>query len=92
MKPVIIGGGLAGLTVALALAPMPVILLSAHKLGDECASGWAQGGIAAAYAPNSKSKVFWTMILANVDESGGAASKSTVRSGTPKRPPVMGGR
>ncbi len=48
MKPVIIGAGLAGLTVALFLAPMPVILLSAKKLGDESSSAWAQGGIAAA--------------------------------------------
>lgn len=47
MKPVIIGGGLAGLTTALALAPRPVILLSAKKLGTECSSAWAQGGIAA---------------------------------------------
>ena len=28
-------------------------------------------GIATAYAPNSKYKVFWTLILAGVDESGG---------------------
>lgn len=48
MKPVIIGAGLAGLTVALSLAPMPVILLSSRKLGHDCASAWAQGGIAAA--------------------------------------------
>lgn len=48
MKPVIIGAGLAGLTVALSLAPLPVILLSPKKLGDDCASAWAQGGIAAA--------------------------------------------
>jgi uncharacterized protein YkwD len=55
-------------------------------------AGVTHMGIAAAYAPNSKYKVFWTMILASVDESGGTASKATVRSGTPKRPPVMDGR
>ena len=48
MKPVIIGSGLAGLTVALSLAPMPVVVLSAKKLGQESSSVWAQGGIAAA--------------------------------------------
>jgi L-aspartate oxidase len=48
MKPVIIGAGLAGLTVALSLAPRPVIVLSSRKLGDGCASAWSQGGIAAA--------------------------------------------
>lgn len=48
MKPVIIGAGLAGLTVALSLAPMPVILISSKKLGGDSSSAWAQGGIAAA--------------------------------------------
>jgi L-aspartate oxidase len=48
MKPVIIGAGLAGLTVALSLAPMPVLLLSSKKLGEEGSSVWAQGGLAAA--------------------------------------------
>jgi L-aspartate oxidase len=47
MKPVIIGAGLAGLTVALSLAPMPVIVLSSKKLGGDSSSAWAQGGIAA---------------------------------------------
>ena len=48
MKPVILGAGLAGLTAALSLSPQPVILVSACKLGEGCASAWAQGGIAAA--------------------------------------------
>ncbi|MFA6280287.1 MAG: FAD-binding protein [Bdellovibrionales bacterium] len=47
-KPIIIGAGLAGLTVALSLAPRPCIVL-----GRKVAAGWtsselAQGGIAAA--------------------------------------------
>ena len=46
--PVIIGAGLAGLTTSLSLAPLPVIVLCAGKLGDECSSAWAQGGVAAA--------------------------------------------
>jgi L-aspartate oxidase len=45
---VVIGGGLAGLSAALALAPIPVILVSAAPLGEQASSGWAQGGIAAA--------------------------------------------
>jgi len=48
MKPVILGAGLAGVTVALALAPMPVLLVSPRKLGEGCSTAWAQGGIAAA--------------------------------------------
>ena len=46
--PVIIGAGLAGLATALALAPAPCIVLSMAPLGEQAASGWAQGGVAAA--------------------------------------------
>ncbi len=47
----VIGGGLAGLTTALALAPHRVILIAAAKLGESASSPWAQGGIAAAMGP-----------------------------------------
>jgi L-aspartate oxidase len=46
-RPVVIGGGLAGLMVALELAPEPVLLLTKAPLGLEASSGWAQGGLAA---------------------------------------------
>jgi L-aspartate oxidase len=46
---VIIGSGLAGLTTALSLAPIPVIVLAKSA---EPASAWAQGGIAAAIGPD----------------------------------------
>jgi L-aspartate oxidase len=46
--PLIIGGGVAGLTVALRLAPLPVLVLAKTPLGTEASSGWAQGGVAAA--------------------------------------------
>ncbi len=49
---VIIGGGLAGLTAALSLAPLPVILLSKAPLGFESSSVLAQGGIAASLGPD----------------------------------------
>lgn len=45
--PVIIGGGLAGLMTALALAPQPVVLVTRAPLGFEASSVLAQGGIAA---------------------------------------------
>jgi L-aspartate oxidase len=45
---VIVGAGLAGLFTALKLAPMHVTVLAAAPLGQGTASGWAQGGIAAA--------------------------------------------
>ncbi|HEX7969782.1 MAG TPA: FAD-binding protein, partial [Stellaceae bacterium] len=47
-QPIVIGAGLAGLMTALQLAPQPVVVLSKAPLGAEAASGWAQGGIAAA--------------------------------------------
>ncbi len=47
-RPVIIGAGLAGLMAALEMAPMPVLVLSAAPLGQDAASAWAQGGLAAA--------------------------------------------
>lgn len=47
-RPVIIGGGAAGLMTALQLAPRPVVLLSRSPLGAEASSMWAQGGLAAA--------------------------------------------
>ncbi|TPI56062.1 L-aspartate oxidase [Mesorhizobium sp. B3-1-3] len=46
-RPVIIGGGIAGLMTALHLAPEPVLLLSRSPLGAEASSAWAQGGLAA---------------------------------------------
>jgi L-aspartate oxidase len=48
----VIGAGLAGLTAALAAAPRPVLVLSPAPLGQACASAWAQGGMAAALAPD----------------------------------------
>ena len=49
-KPIIIGGGIAGLLTALHLAPLPVKLLSKSPLGAETSSAWAQGGLAASLA------------------------------------------
>jgi L-aspartate oxidase len=51
-RPVIIGAGAAGLMAALCLAPRPVTVLCAGKLGTNAASFWAQGGIAAAIGPD----------------------------------------
>ncbi|TGQ50345.1 L-aspartate oxidase [Mesorhizobium sp. M1C.F.Ca.ET.193.01.1.1] len=46
-RPVILGGGIAGLATALHLAPEPVVLISKAPLGDETSSALAQGGLAA---------------------------------------------
>lgn len=44
----VVGAGLAGVCVALQTRG-PVLLLSPNRLGGDCASDWAQGGIAAAF-------------------------------------------
>ncbi|MEC9345934.1 MAG: L-aspartate oxidase [Pseudomonadota bacterium] len=49
---VVVGSGLAALTTALSLAPLPVLLLTDGPLGTGGSSPWAQGGIAAALGPD----------------------------------------
>jgi len=49
--PLIIGAGLAGLSVALNTAPQPTLVLAPGALGAACSSAWAQGGMAAALSP-----------------------------------------
>ena len=51
-RVVIVGAGVAGLMTALELAPRPVVVLSKGPLGAEGSTLWAQGGLAAAFAPN----------------------------------------
>src|SRR5262245_46951282 len=50
-RVLIVGAGLAGLFLALKLAPRRVTVLSQAPLGQASASAWAQGGLAAALAP-----------------------------------------
>jgi L-aspartate oxidase len=49
---VVVGAGLGGLMTALELAPLPVLLVTRAPLGRELATAWAQGGVAAAVAPD----------------------------------------
>lgn len=49
---VVIGAGIAGLSVALRMAPHPVTVLTGAPLGEGAATAWAQGGIAAALGPD----------------------------------------
>lgn len=50
--PLVIGGGLAGLSAALSAAPRPVVVVSPAPLLEAASSAWAQGGVAAALAPD----------------------------------------
>ena len=47
----IVGAGLAGLFLALELAPRPCTVVSPAPLGEAASSSWAQGGLAAALHP-----------------------------------------
>lgn len=46
--PLIIGGGLAGLSAALEAGPRPTLVVTPARLLEACSSAWAQGGLAAA--------------------------------------------
>ena len=62
--PVIIGAGLAGLTTAIELSPLPCIVLSAGAVSTGTSTGWAQGGIAAAVGPDDDPALHATDTLA----------------------------
>lgn len=49
--PLIVGGGLAGLSAALEAAPAPTLVVTPSPLLQACSSAWAQGGVAAALTP-----------------------------------------
>lgn len=58
--PLVIGAGLAGLSVALNTAPHKTLVLAPVALGVACSSAWAQGGIAAALSPEDSPKAHAT--------------------------------
>src|SRR5260221_597505 len=66
-QPIIVGAGLAGLMTALHLAPQPVVVLTKASLGAEAASGWAQGGIAAALGADDDAALHAADTLASGD-------------------------
>lgn len=55
--PLILGAGLAGLSAALAARPRHALVISPSALGQGCASGWAQGGMAAAILANDSAEL-----------------------------------
>lgn len=50
--PLVVGGGLAGLSAALDAAPAKVLVVSPAPLLQSASSAWAQGGVAAALSPD----------------------------------------
>jgi L-aspartate oxidase len=55
--PVIIGAGLAGLSAAVELAPLPCVVLSAGQISTGTSTGWAQGGVAAAMGADDNAEL-----------------------------------
>jgi len=62
--PVIIGAGLAGLSTAVELAPLPCVVLSAGQISTGTSTGWAQGGVAAAVGPDDSAELHTTDTIA----------------------------
>lgn len=85
-QPVVVGAGLAGLTTALALAPRPCLVLSPGPLGEGAASGWAQGGIAAALGADDSPELHAADTVA---AGGGLCDPETVRSITAAGPDAV---
>jgi L-aspartate oxidase len=82
-RPVIIGGGLAGLMTALYLAPEPVIVLAKAPLGAATASAWAQGGLAAAIGGNDDAALHAADTLAAGDGLCDPAAVARIVAGAP---------
>lgn len=80
---VIVGSGIGGLVTALALAPMPVVLVTRAALGAETSTGWAQGGIAAALGPDDDAALHLADTLAAGDGLCDAAAAEKILSAAP---------
>mgnify|MGYP001176002839 FL=1 len=74
---VIVGGGIAGLTVALNLAPRQVCVITKNTLGVNTSSSWAQGGIAASIDKNDSNEDHVTDTLKTAK---GLADEDVVRT------------
>ena len=81
--PVIIGGGLAGLMTALALAPQPVLLLTNAPLGLESSSVLAQGGIAASIGADDDASLHLADTLAAGDGLGDETVAAAILAAAP---------
>lgn len=81
---IVIGSGVAGLSVALAAAPRRVLLLSAGRLAVDGASHWAQGGIAAALGPGDSAELHAQDTLAAGAGAGDLAVIRTICAAAPE--------
>jgi L-aspartate oxidase len=82
-RPVIVGAGIAGLMTALYLAPEPIIVLAKAPLGLDCASAWAQGGVAVAVGDDDDPERHAADTLAAGDGLCEPAAVRTITAGGP---------
>jgi L-aspartate oxidase len=83
---VVVGAGLAGLALALRLAPRPVTILTKSPVGVGAASVWAQGGIAAAIGRDDAPALHEADTLA---AAAGIADREIVRKLTEAAPEAI---
>src|SRR5262245_61624636 len=76
---VVVGSGIAGLTTALSLAPLPVTIVTRSALEGDGATCWAQGGIAAALGTDDTPELHAEDTLA---AGAGLADRDVARSVT----------
>lgn len=81
----VVGAGVAGLSVALALAGRRVDLLAAGPPGASGSSPWAQGGIASALGPGDSPTLHAQDTLAAACELADAAAVARLTSEGPQR-------
>jgi len=83
---VIVGAGLAGLSTALALDGRSVLLVNDTAPASDVASAWAQGGVAAALAPDDTPALHEADTLA---AAAGLADPATVHALAEEAPDVV---
>jgi L-aspartate oxidase len=82
---VVLGAGVAGLSVALGLAGRRVDLLARGRVGHDGNSPWAQGGIAGAFGPGDSPALHARDTLAVAGELADAAAVARLTSEGPAR-------
>ncbi|RWH67361.1 L-aspartate oxidase [Mesorhizobium sp.] len=85
-RPVIIGGGIAGLMTALHLAPEPVVIISKAPLGDQTSSMLSQGGLAASLGGDDSPELHLADTLAAGD---GLCDENTARRAVDAAPQAI---
>jgi L-aspartate oxidase len=84
-RPIVVGAGIAGLMTALSLAEHDerVLLLAAAPLGSDAATGWAQGGVAAALGADDAAALHAADTLTAADGLGDPAVAAQITREAP---------